>query len=283
MESPDTVSLLDRRGKHIPANKLSDDKLQEITDHINSFPAYESRYTRQISERKYLQSDLTLNKMYSLYCEKFTNPVSISKYGSIFKTMNLKFKPPHADTCHKCDIFKVKIDLASEDELETIKREQSEHQNAADLGYKSKANDKAASKANSTLKVLTFDLQQCLPTPYLRTSISFYKRSLWTFNFTVHDCTLGQPFCYMWHEALARRGGNEVASCLLEHIQYLPDTVKQLIMYSDNCAGQNKNKFVATMFMIAASSFSNLEFIDHKILTVGHTHNKCDVDHSIIE
>lgn len=87
----------------------------------------------------------------------------------------------------------------------------------------------------------------------------------------------------MWHEAIAKRGGNEVASCLYEHLKALPVDVKNITFWSDSCFGQNKNSFVALMFAMFVSTVDNIETIDHKFLVPGHTHMECDVDHSVIE
>lgn len=46
----------------------------------------------------------------------------------------------------------------------------------ADAAYKSKAKDKCDSKKSSGSQLLcTFDLQKCLATPLLKTSVAFYK------------------------------------------------------------------------------------------------------------
>lgn len=129
-------------------------------------------------------------------------------------------------------------------------------------------------------------MQQCLPTPFLRSSVSVYKTPLWTFNLTVHDCSTNEPFCYMWHEALAKRSGNEIASCLFQHLQSLPLSVNHVIFYSDCCPGQNKNSFVATMFAIfmqVTDTTGSISIIDHKFMVPGHTHMECDSDHALIE
>lgn len=273
----------DLRGKHKCARKLSTEKENEILNYIKSFPSYESHYTRRDTSKRYLPSDLSVALMHRLYCEKYDYSVSLSKFSQLFSTLNLKFKKPKLDTCHKCDLLDCKIQVAEPGELDKLKLEQNEHLNNAQEAYDSKKSDKEKSLNDSSLKVLCFDLQQCLPTPYLRTSLSFYKRPLWTFNLTMHDCATKQASCYMWHEAIAKRGGNEIASCVFAHLLKLNAIVKHVIFYSDCCPGQNKNSFVATMFSIFMQLENNVTTLDHKFMVPGHTHMECDSDHAAIE
>lgn len=50
--------------------------------------------------------------------------------------------------------------------------------------------------------------------------------------------------CFFWHEGLGKRGANEIGTCLYKFLEELstkhPD--KDIILYSDNCCGQQKNK-----------------------------------------
>lgn len=98
LESPGTVTKQDLRGKSTPPNKYSAEKISAVLDHINSFPAYQSHYTRKVSTIKYLQADLNISTMYRLYTEQTTESVSLSKYSETFKSLNLKFKKPKVDT-----------------------------------------------------------------------------------------------------------------------------------------------------------------------------------------
>lgn len=74
------------------------EKVEEVRQHIRSFPTMESHYCRASSEKKYLPPDLTLAKMFRYYLEDFKNPVKISLYRKIFNSeFNLAFHTPKKD------------------------------------------------------------------------------------------------------------------------------------------------------------------------------------------
>lgn len=59
------------------------------------------------------------------------------------------------------------------------------------------------------------------------------------------------------------------------------ETVKSLF-FSDNCAGQNKNKAIVGMYLHAMNTF-NIDSICHYYLEPGHTQNEGDSMHALIE
>lgn len=105
----------DKRGKRIPSNKIPVEKLEVIRQHIRSFPAYESHYTRAHNPgRKYLAEHLNIREMYNLYkgfcSEQQLDSVKEPIYRRTFNTeFNLHFHAPHKDTCMKCDVYKNKV------------------------------------------------------------------------------------------------------------------------------------------------------------------------------
>ena len=64
----------------------------------------------------------------------------------------------------------------------------------------------------SDVDMLTFDLEQSLPTPNFSTNIVFYKQQMWTYNLGIHDGTNEKRFMYMWPESVASRGSQDIAS-----------------------------------------------------------------------
>lgn len=279
----------DGRGKAENSKKHSEEKILNVRNHLRSFPAYESHYARKANDHKFLPTHLTIDKMYKMYKESVPDPVSISIYAREFHVLKLKFKKPYVDTCHTCDSFAMRLKVTTNaEQRKEIEKERDAHHKAQEQAYSEKRKDTKISRNsvnNNTgiIKCLTFDLEQCLPTPALETSTMFYKRQLWVYNLTVHDNGTDNVTCYMWHEAIAGRGANQIASCLFKHLKSLPEEVSHVVFYSDTCGGQNKNSHVAAMFTAALQQLPHIQTIDHKFMVPGHTYIEADMDHSVIE
>ena len=120
------------------------------------------------------------------------------------------------------------------------------YHNLAQQAYDGEKNDNEKSLNDTKLKVFCFVLTQYIHTPLLRNSLSFGKRPIECVNLTIHNCATNQPFDYMWHEGIAKRSENEIASCVFTHLLLLNANVNHIIFYSDCCPDQNKNSFMAT-------------------------------------
>lgn len=106
---------IEARGRNTPPNKTSDEKLEEVQNHIEKFPAYESHYSRAHTSKKYLQPNLNISIMYNMYTEETTDPVSLTIYRQEFKKTGLKFKSPQIDTCRRCDEYKTSLKYEKDD------------------------------------------------------------------------------------------------------------------------------------------------------------------------
>lgn len=100
---------------------------------------------------------------------------------------------------------------------------------------------------------------------------AFYKRKLWTFNFTFRNITSKRTACMLRHVGLAQREADEVASCLFQVFKELPNDVKKRNLYSSACPGQNRNNTFPVMFIITLSK-KTIKEINHKFHFPGNPH-----------
>nr|CAH7736079.1 unnamed protein product [Callosobruchus chinensis] len=142
-------------------------------------------------------------------------------------------------------------------------------------------------------------MQAQMPSPNGDTSAFYYKSRLNSENFTVVELfkkldrtdrnakAYENAHCYFWDETNGKKGSTEIGSCLLQYLKDINEKTSEekvnIIFYSDNCCGQNKNKYIATLYLYAVSTFRNIESITHKFLVQGHTQNEGDNVHSLIE
>lgn len=108
----------------------------------------------------------------------------------------------------------------------------------------------------------------------------YYKRKLSCFNFTFYELASKRGTCFFWHEAIAERGSNEIGSCIIEFLK--GKEVDDVSFYSDNCTGQNKNKYIISLYLHLVRTL-HINSITHMYLIVGHTQNEGDNMHSVIE
>ncbi|XP_055522412.1 uncharacterized protein LOC129716601 [Wyeomyia smithii] len=133
----------DRREFNTSHRSISNEHRKLIENHINSFPAYSSHYTRDKSSRRYLASDLNVAKMYQMYRDKCLTdnawiPVHYHTYRLIFNGMNLGFRKPKLDTCGMCDQYRIQIKLSKNEDEKYLTAEHEAHLASAKMVYDEK-------------------------------------------------------------------------------------------------------------------------------------------------
>ncbi|KAE8749137.1 hypothetical protein FOCC_FOCC004043 [Frankliniella occidentalis] len=135
---------------------------------------------------------------------------------------------------------------------------------------------------DKTIAVCSFDLQKQLTCPKSEDSAMYYRSKLNIYNFTVVNHVERVGTCFLWHEGIGKKGSSEISSSLSQVVQKL---VKQgytdIRFYSDNCAGQNKNRFLFAMYLHLCVKYSIK--ITHRYLEPGHTQMEADSIHANIE
>lgn len=265
-----------------PANKIQEDAVQSVIDHIKLFPTIESHYCRSTTQRLYLDPNLNKSKMFRAYKESPLHHPSIKQhfYSKVFdENFNLGFHNPSKDVCDACDKYN-KRKLAGEMSAE-VEEEKKDH----DKRKKQARDEKEKDKGDASVMTVTCDLQQVMTAPKLFAGSSYYRRKLNVYNFTIYELPTGEGLCYTWTEAECHRGANDVASCLVKYLTRVDVEGKysKVIIYSDTCGGQNRNRIVCTAIASFLSSAVSVKVVEQKYFESGHSHMECDSMHSAIE
>ena len=63
----------------------------------------------------------------------------------------------------------------------------------------------------------------------------------------------------------------------------LPSNISHVVLYSDTCGGQNRNRFIACVLANIVLQSKSIKVIDHKFMESGHSHMEVDSIHAAIE
>ncbi|XP_047986390.1 uncharacterized protein LOC125226450 isoform X2 [Leguminivora glycinivorella] len=274
----------DQRGKKSPPNKTKREDVQQVKNHIESFPVMDSHYCRKDTKKKYLYPDaksvVNMHGLYVDFCkENNENPVSESKYRHIFnEEYNYSFYSPKKDLCNVCSRYK------KAQSKEKLEEEYQEHIQRKTVCQNAKDTDKARANVDETFMSITMDLQAVLQIPYGGESLLYYMRKLVLFNFTIYEASLpNNAYCLCWSEINGNKGSCEIGSCLYYYLSQLPETVTELSIFSDTCSGQNRNQYISALLIWAVQKIDHLQIIEQKFLESGHSHMEVDSMHAAIE
>ena len=108
----------------------------------------------------------------------------------------------------------------------------------------------------------------------------YYLSSKNVFNLGVVDNLTGLMNAYVWQEEDAKRGANNIVSCIHKELDDRgvfsnPPKNGELFICADNCAGQNKNEIVLKYltWLVESKFFKKVQL---SFLIKGHTKNNCD-------
>ena len=89
---------------------------------------------------------------------------------------------------------------------------------------------------------------------------------------------------HVWDESTALRGSSEVCSCLESTISSRHRKATHLVLFSDGCCGQNKNKAMLTFLSSFCGKQSRkYKRVDYFFLVRGNTFLPNDRDFAVIE
>lgn len=246
-----------------------------VSDWLKLLPKMPSHYCRSSTTKQYVESTFLsyrhMHEMYKEWClENHKTHVERKAFMLVLNQENISIYHPRKDQCDIC--FEFSAGNISQEEYEIHKTKKDEAREAKQLAIKQCSED--------TL-VFTMDVQSILLCPKLLISKQYYKQKLQMHNFTIYVNNNRDVHCYVWHEGDGMVTSNEFTSCIL-HFLNQSKNFKKIIMISDGCAYQNKNRVLAS----ALASFTTENpaiVIEQIILEKGHTMMEVDSVHSSLE
>lgn len=268
-----------RKGK--PAHNATPNIIvKAIKRFLSDIPKVPSHYCRSRSRRLYLAPDLSITKLFDLYCEK--NPNKLVK-EHVFRRVFAEYEPPLSIFCPKKDQCAVCNNAESTKTTETNEKYIA-HRSRNKAIQEMKSNDKQYAKANpKSVIYATFDLQAVLTLPYAGDGKIYYSRKLSVLNFTIFD-SKNKGTCFLWDETNGKKGSAEISTCLIRYLKSLPSEIESVVMYADTCGGQNRNRNIMTAMLYVVNTINTkLQTIDLKYMESGHSYLEADSIHATIE
>jgi len=276
----------DLRGFNDKQNSLPGQTKTLIREHIESYEIKESKYANKTI--RYLNEKLNVKIMHKMFKEKHpTIKCGLTYFRNYFnENYNLHFGRPQVDSCGTCEELKVKIQnpflgetakRVATAELIVHKRKAAKFYNQLKLEREDKKE-----KRNTQVLSLAMDFMQNIPLPTIPVQDTFYIRQLTVNVFSIHNIKTNKATIYLYHESQARKGPNEVCSFLKDYLEDIPNTFKELHIYTDNCSGQNKNHDLCR-FLLSLTDMKKFDKIEHFFPIRGHSYLPCDRDFGLIK
>lgn len=250
-----------------------------VAKHINMFPRTESHYCRKNSKREYLHPSLTVTMMFDMFKDKFPDVhCDYSTYFRVFKSMNLSFHQPKKDKCNLCDIY----ERSTPEQKEELENRYTTH--IAERNEVRNLKNHLKENSDPSVVVATFDLEQVIYLPKTNRCEVFYKRTLSNYNFTVYNLKSKKCNANVWHEGLAKRGANEISSCLLDFLEQEDRGKTSTVhLFCDSCSGQNRNTIIPAMLLYFVNKARSIKEIFVNFFEPHHGQNEGDAVHSCVE
>uniref|UniRef100_A0A8D8ZZE3 DUF7869 domain-containing protein n=1 Tax=Cacopsylla melanoneura TaxID=428564 RepID=A0A8D8ZZE3_9HEMI len=139
-------------------------------------------------------------------------------------------------------------------------------------------------KRDSDILGVCFDFMSVTDLPKIPVQETYYFRQLSVNNFGIHNLGENSCTCYVYHEGITRKTPDDVCSFLNHYLlNFVRDkTYKELHLFADNCAGQNKNHALVR-FVMALVELKNFETVKVFFPQRGHSFLPCDRDFALIK
>ena len=268
LQTADPITLkpaADNRGKKLSSTSV--ELKNEIMYHIESYNPCVSHYRRlHAPNKRYLPSELTITDMHKDF--KIKNPefqISYECYRLVVAEMNISFALLGHEECESCEKYKIhtKSDPCGDNNCEIYSYYfiHKEKYTSARKMYDDHA-EKSKVCPSDTI-YYTVDLQKVIMLPQMECfKTCIFTKRIVVFNQSFVPIGSMQkasrpPVAVLWHEAIAGTKKEQIVSAFHNFFLSCRDK-KKIILWLDNCTGQNKNwcLFSFLIYMVNSSEIS---------------------------
>lgn len=278
-----TTTAEDLKSKHQKRQNNSEKNIRQpvkeaaIREWLNLLNKMPSHYCRASSTRVYVEdtfeSKSHMFREYESWCQKNGKRSAGRKYfNAILEDEKISIFKPRKDQCDTCTGHKEGSITEEQYALHIAKKNEA---------YK--AHNDATGMSSSEVLVMTIDVQSVLLSPKMLVSVQYYKQKLQVHNQSIYVNNNKDVHLYVWHEGDGGVTSNEFTTCVISFIksQIQEGNFKKIIMVTDGCSYQNRNKILASA-LIKLSKQTSVD-IEQLFLEKGHTMMPVDSVHSTLE
>lgn len=159
-------------------------KTRSIIQFVQKCRRYEIHYCRGKTKRQYFPSELSINKMYRMYCDENTDS-SLHVKGSYFRhvfnnNFNIGFKALATDICSTCQMLKEKIKFENDpNKKRALMIQLTLHKRRAKASYNLLKDDRR------NLLNMSFDCQKNMAMPKVFDQAAYFSRQISLYNFGI--------------------------------------------------------------------------------------------------
>ena len=278
--SGECLEVPDRRGC---PKKFDHDLIKtDIENYSPSIPHYRREHA---PNRRYLSCELTIKEMHRRFVTSTGLQCSYPLYQQIFKSMNIGMTKLGHEECELCKEFELHKKCCNCDVVCSLYSNYAAHRKRY-TEARQRYREDAAAEEDPQKQVFSADLQKVLLLPM----IDQFKKTIFTSRLVCFNETFAplsksakKSIAILWHEAVCGRKDEDIASAFQKFISEYRDC-EEIIIWADNCPGQNKNWTLFTMLCdLVNSSDVRLATLKIKFFEPGHSFMSADSTHSAIE
>lgn len=278
-----------RNGGHIL------DREKAMILHLKKFPVKPSHYRREHAPlRLYFDSELSIKTIwedFKINHRDFAD-VSYETYRKFFATQNISFAKLGCEECETCENHNLHTKACKVFPESEVKCDQclkySEHKERYVAARKLYQFHATLADANPEISFYSVDSEKVIMLPRMDQfkDVIFTKRlSVYNEDFVpISSLNSAHPIvAAIWHEAIGGRKQEHIISTYYQFFLELRDK-KHIVLWLDNCGGQNKNWALLTflVFLINSNQVETLT-IEIFYFEAGHTFMSADSFHHMVE